>query len=146
MWEASFFVPVACLRLVACFTGWLNVGGILSCTSCVPALRCLFHRVAECGRHPFMYQLRAGAWLLVLGVAECERHPFMYQLRAGAWLLVLRGGRMGDPQKDPRKAPRCTQGAPEKSQGYTRSPQACEVPQSNPLSCTSCELVLGAHI
>ena len=92
MLEASFYVPVACRRLVACFTEWLNVGGIFLCTSCVPALGGLFSGAAECERHPFMYQLRAGAWLLDLGVAECGRRPFMYQLRAGAWLLVLWGG------------------------------------------------------
>ncbi len=66
MWEASFYILFVWRRLFACFIRWLNVGGIFLCTSCVPALGCLFYGVAECGRHLFMYQLRAGAWLLVL--------------------------------------------------------------------------------
>ena len=68
MWAASFYVPDACLRLVACFIGGLNVADFLLCTSCVPALGSLFYGVAECKRHRFMYQLRAGAWWLVLRI------------------------------------------------------------------------------
>ena len=66
MREASFYVQVVCWRLVACSTGWLNVRDIFLCTSCVPALGCLFYGMAACGRHLFMYQLRAGARLLIL--------------------------------------------------------------------------------
>ena len=35
--EASSYVPVACQRFVACSTGWINVRGIIVCTSCVLA-------------------------------------------------------------------------------------------------------------
>ena len=81
MWEASFHVPVACRPLVPSSTGWLNVGDILLCSSCVPALGRLFYRLAEC---------KTALGCLFYGVAECGRPSFMYQLRAGACLLVLR--------------------------------------------------------